>query len=730
MAIQHVITKVLKKRHQNVPMLEQTERALHELTQQLDTLRHMAGDTTELENVPEDFREVTANIGNQIGSLQQEIADLLPKVANVAERFRKDTINIGVAGRAKQGKSTILQSISGLPKELIPTREDAACTATKSKIYHFEGEAYAHIDFYAADEFLKEMVVPSFKQLRLPPPFSLRDFQNPLPPLNVEESQERLLDKEIYDQLSKLQQAFPAFHQELSTSKTIQIADIPHYVTKDHAVSMGIKAAHIYTRFPNHDVTGLCLIDLPGMEAGYNFEAKLIDSLEKEVDAVIYVKRPNPKEGVWDKIDYNILDLINASVKDIQLEQWLFIVLNELDDGSNSSAVQYLQAHVPANYTQLNMLTCMCKDSADVERSIFAPILDHLEQNLEEIDRALLTNLSSHMEQIAGKATLSLSQVMKFFHAEADELGVFKTFKRCFEEFHQKLANTLENLVVEVRTRTYLDENQQNFLATVKAICREAEENPPVPSVEELKNRFYPEGGWFGIVEETLPNLRTELAESLAEGLNVFLEDMIENIYRDILVEAIPEKLRALVASDDKKLTPREQMEAFYELLDPHEHPKLRGAFKYIFGFDFSYQSHFHYRVRQQMKSLDPLMDASLVPDLIPSNAGKEQAEDIQRGLATMYAQAVAKIQKQFITEMQADPGNAVFALVEEIRDRLLRKEGVIDEWETFLLLRRGEVWPEEFSRFDQQTKLRKQWQGALESVLTSCRALQQGFRP
>ena len=105
MSIKAVISEVLKKRHQNVPMLEQTERELLELSRQLDALRSMASDTADSANVPPDFRDATANIANQVGNLQQDITELLPKVTNLTERFRKDTVNIAMAGKAKQGKS-------------------------------------------------------------------------------------------------------------------------------------------------------------------------------------------------------------------------------------------------------------------------------------------------------------------------------------------------------------------------------------------------------------------------------------------------------------------------------------------------------------------------------------------------------------------------------------------------------------------------------------------------
>ncbi|GAK49413.1 hypothetical protein U14_00635 [Candidatus Moduliflexus flocculans] len=726
MSIKAVISEVLKKRHQNVPMLEQTERELLELSRQLDALRSMASDTADSANVPPDFRDATANIANQVGNLQQDITELLPKVSNVTERFRKETINICVAGRAKQGKSTILQSISGLPKEFIPVKEDAACTATKSKIYHVEGEPYARIDFYAADEFLKEMVAPSFKRLRLSPPFSLREFQNPLPPLNPEGDQ-MLLDKEVYSQLANVHRAFPAFQQELSTSKTIRITDIPNYVTKDNDVSMGIKTAHISTRFPNHDVTGLCLIDLPGMEAGYNFEAKLLDSLEKEVDAVVYVKRPNPKEGIWDKIDYNILDMINATLKDIQLEQWLFIVLNELEDGANTGAVQFLKDHPPANYTGLKMLTCMCKDSENVERDIFAPILRHLEQNLEKIDRVILESLARSVEQIISKATLQLGPALKFFSAVQGDGGQHEKFWELFDRFLKDSKTNLEKLVKEVHEKIYLDGIQQKFLAKVEEICDAAEQNVPIPSVQELEDEYYKCGGWFGVVEKYLHHLRAHLTKHLAQYLDLHLDELVERVFREVLVRSLskPEGLLKMVKQQDETLKERQILEAFYHLLDPKQHQQLCQAFEYMFKFNFSYQSHFHYRVRQQMKTLDPLDNPESVTGIVPPNATAQHAPDIARGLETMYRQSLGRIRKQFINEMQADPGNAIFALVEEIRDRLARSENIDKEWRSFLYLRRAQVWPDEFNQFEQETALRQKWQNMLDVLLTQCRTLQ-----
>lgn len=731
MAIQHVITEVLKKRHQKVPMLERAERELHELSQQLDALRHMANETAEVANVPDEFRDVTANIANQVGNLQQEITALLPKFTNITERFRKTTINIGVAGKARQGKSTVLQHISGLRDQEIPTSNELPCTGAKSKIYDYEGEPYAQIDFYSADEFLKENLAWYFKRLKLPTPFSLRDFKNPLPPLNIENSTERMLDQAIYDRLILIHKAFPTFENCLSTSKRVPLQEIPDYVTQRKNMYMAVKVAHIYTKFPNHDVTGLCLVDLPGLEAAQNQEIKLVSSLEREVDAVIFMKLPSSMGDLWDDNDYKVINLIDNSVKEIELNNWLFIVLNELQDSSNAKIVQLLKDNPPADYKQLNLLISKCKNPTDVERNVFASVLNHLEQNLEKIDRVLLDSLTRSMEQIVSKVTLQLSPALKFFSAAQGDGGQHEKFWELFDRFLKDSKTNLEKLVKEVHEKSYLDGIQQTFLAKVKEICDAAEQNVPIPSAQELEDEYYKCGGWFGVVEKYLHHLRAHLTKHLAQHLDLHLEDLVERVFREVLVRSLsePEGLLAMVKQQDDTLKERQILEAFYHLLNPQQHKQLCHAFEYMFKFNFSYQSHFHYRVRQQMKSLDPLDNPESVTGIVPPNAIAQHAPDIARGLETMYRQTLSRIRKQFINEMQADPSNAIFALVEEIRDQLARSENIDKEWRSFLYLSRAQVWPEEFNQFEQETALRQKWQKILDTILTQSQTLQSTLR-
>lgn len=731
MSIKAVISEVLKKRHQNVPMLEQTERELLELSRQLDALRSMASDTADGANVPPDFRDATANIANQVGHLKNDITELLPKLANLTERFRKPTINIGVAGNARQGKSTVLQHISGLTDQEIPTSNELPCTGAKSKIYHFDGDPYAEIEFYSADEFFRDIILPyfqDFQRLNFPMIYTLKEFEKPLPPLNLAQSAESVSVEMKYNKLAEIHQAFPTFKHLLSTEKTIPLAEISEYVTQRNKLYLAVKTAYIYTKFPNHDVTGLCFVDLPGMEAAQYHEVKLALSLKQEVDAVIFLKRPDPKGDQWQKADLAVLDMIASAAPEIELSNWLFIVLNEMHDPSNAHLIPLLQNAAPNRARQSNMLVSNCKDWQGSEM-VFEAVLKHLEQNLEKIDRVLLENLTRSVEQIVSKLTLNLSPMLTFFHTATKGLGPEKKFRELFRKFYNILANSLEKLVKKAQDQASLSQTEKEFIDKVKEICDATEKTPPVPSIDYFEDRFRVKGGWYGAVEEELHHLRSHLTKHLSEGLDVYLEDKVSDVFSDVLEQAIPKTLHSLLSSKTEQANARVLLKEFHALLDPAEQPKLCTAFEYMLRFNFSYQSHFHYRVRRLMTSVDPISNPNLVPEIVPPNATIENVEDISRGLSLMYLQSIAEVRKEFIDKMRDDVGNAIFALVEEIRDQLLFSENIEDEWWAFLYLRRGDVWPDEFSQFEQQTALRQRWQKSIEDVLGQCRILQTALK-
>ncbi len=733
MSVRAVIAEVLDQRHSKVLLLEKVHHGLAELEMHLDNLQQMAIEVeADAEAVPADLISLTAQITQPLQGLQAEVTQLNAAVTNLTKRFSKETINIGVAGKARQGKSTLLQKISGLSNKEIPTSDELPCTGTKSKIYHSEENAYAKIEFYSKEEFLKEILHPYFDKLNLAKPFSLKRFGEILPELSDTRQDDRNLDKAIYETLNFIHENYPDFAEFLSKSpKTLELEEILDYVTQSGGRTryLAVKSANIYTKFPNYDVTGLCLVDLPGLEAAQGHEKKLVASLEHEVDAVIFVKSPNVLGTDWEQADYNVFDLIDNAIKEIELADRLFIVLNEKNDGSNQKQVQLLKDKPPETYSKPRILTANCSDATEVEQKVFSVVLKHIEKNLESTDRQYVKTLAEKMTTILKTLQPVFNPILDTLDTTHADLSRERKYRLLSEKFIRDLTTGLEKLVLEVQQELNISEE---FKQRVEEICETAAQSAPIPRKEELAEQYLEYSGWKGLVGDELNYLRAHLTEYLATKLDEYLQSKIDDALRQILERVFPQALQRVIPHN---LTtagdPRHIILEFQKLLNKAEHPNLYKTFEYILKFNFSYHSHFHYRVREEMGLLSTYSSDS-IDDIVPQDATREnfleKAEEIARGLDSHYQQTIYRLRKKFSEKMQADPANALLALVEEVKDRLVRAKGIKEEWKSFLDPIRSQLWAEEFSRFDKEIILRKQWRTAIEDVLKCVQQIQAEF--
>jgi len=734
--IRLIITEVLKKRHQKVANLEKIRQGLSELEISLDNLQQMMNQTRDqTAGIPSDFVNVISDITNNTSHIHDKIVAINLSVAHLVKRFGKETINIGVAGKARQGKSTLLQKISGLSDTEIPTSNELPCTGAKSKIYHYEGRSYARVEFYTQEEFLKEILQPYFEKLRLPRPILLERFREILPDFGGETNQDRNLEKAIYEKLKDIHHAFPSFYHFLSKpAEVLELSQIVEYVTQSHGRTkyFSVRAANVYTKFPNHDVTGLCLVDLPGLEAAQGHEKKLVSSLEQEVDAVILVKLPSAQGTQYDADDYKVIDLINDSIKEIDLTDWLFIILNELSDGSNKAQVQLLLDNPPMTYSKPTILKANCNDTAEVEQHIFSPMLKHIEQKLETIDKQYVKALATQFDRIANELRGILHPAHQSLATELPGLGMDMEFSKLFRQFMGDLKVGLEDLVLTIRQEIQL--LGAEFEQKVIEVCAVAKKNPPISEPMELARQYKVFGGWNRAVEEQLNHLRAYLTEHLATHLDTYLQAKIDEKLTAFVSQIFPNTFREVLLQDNQEgNNSRLMLKVLLEQLSQTKQPILYTSFEYILKFSFAYHSHFHYRVREEMRGLETYTDAS-VREIVPNDATQEnileKAEEIAAGLLERYQKTVYYVNKRLSgKEMQTDPGRAIFSLVEEIKDRLIRtREIEEEEWRPFLSEMRGKLWTEAFGHFEREIALKRQWQQAMEGILRNVEYVQTGF--
>jgi energy-coupling factor transporter ATP-binding protein EcfA2 len=313
----------------------------------------------------------------QINLMQMEsqIRAERDRLDNLITRLSRPTLNIGVVGRMGQGKSTFLQRLSGLTDDEIPARKGGACTAVRSKIYHHEGETKASVTFHSEDSFLQEVIRPYYEALGFTnPPANLDVFASaslPMEPTGV--TLQTMYEHLKNDYQQNLQQ-YRNFLKE-SSSRTMDIPkeQIPTYVVQQRDAHkrlttfnhLAVREVNIRCRFMQSGVNKLGLVDVPGLGDTRLGDTKLIlETLGREVDAVLFLRRPDSLRYQWDQDDLDLYDLAAEALPNLAARS--FMLMNrQLIDGDNIEACEVMQRDLG----KMKVVECLIADCADAQEA-------------------------------------------------------------------------------------------------------------------------------------------------------------------------------------------------------------------------------------------------------------------------------------------------------------------------------------------------------------------------
>lgn len=387
---QSKISKIIEQRRPLANSIERTEKNLRVLLEKLESL-----EACQQYLLPRVDGEVLGKLQSiNCRDLINDIESEFGKISKLKTRFLRNTLNIGVIGRARQGKSRLLQSLSGLSTVEIPTGEHSHCTGVQSTICHNSNiETYGEVQFYSEREFLDTVIAPYYDKLNLGvKPFSLDEFKRkPLPTLS-EELSKKAVEGAIYEHLCKYHEHFDDYYHFINTlPKQINRQEIREYVAQDNSSGnrvyfkyLAVKEAKIFCSFPNMDVGQIALIDMPGLgDTGLGDEERLIKILSKNVDLVLFIRLPKPLGEFWADVDVKLYDVAKSALTEISLEKWSFLVLNRTfassQIGDNSAYCQDLaNSHHDKNIRVVDCIIANCADSEDANFKVLDRVLDYL----------------------------------------------------------------------------------------------------------------------------------------------------------------------------------------------------------------------------------------------------------------------------------------------------------------------------------------------------------------
>jgi hypothetical protein len=314
--IQSKIDEIIGNRRKFLPQVENSIITIEKRITSLQVLLRLIVELSSKEKddgIKQEINGASSSLSNLIHSLKKQVTAL----EILTTRFARNTVNIGVSGEARVGKSTTLQKLTGLSDTQIPTGDGLPVTAVRSEIYNSSDE-YAEITFRDQLSFIGEYINPHLNIVNTVAKNKLVITSvTELRHANIPESLGNNIDSVTSDSLRKLREAQRGIDTYSSFltggSQKVKLPELRKFVaypTNDEIKAeesgektaerayIAVKGVRIFCKFPSLAAVKIGLVDLPGLgEIGDSVADIHLHGLEDGVDQIFLIMRPTESEG-------------------------------------------------------------------------------------------------------------------------------------------------------------------------------------------------------------------------------------------------------------------------------------------------------------------------------------------------------------------------------------------------------------------------------------------------
>mgnify|MGYP002623698919 CR=1 FL=1 len=745
--IQENIQSIIRQRQPLALRVMKARESLSAALEGFERFNFLCRETFQDKDLAKEFNGVVS-ILEEADKIAGDATKRLEELKHIQKRLTRNTLNIAVIGRARQGKSRLLQTITGLTADEIPDSNGGFCTGVRSDIINEDTEmTYAIVNFLTEAKFISENVTPYFAELKnffSIVPTSLSEFKSlsiPMP----EDSLDTSINQHL-KHLADLQRNIPQYEHLLDQRpRRIKKEEIRLYVAQDDKEGnrgyynyLAVESVEIFCRFPNSEVGALRLIDLPGLgDTKLGDVGRVVNALKDQVDLVLFLTKPSNAGAGWQDIDTDLYSQARSALGEkLPIERWAFWVFNHDSRAGADNEIQCKLLRDSISDAQIKVAQTIvvdCTHSHDVSKNLIDVALAHLSRNIERNDREYAENIQSMVNSTVQNMRAFVENVRALLKDDDDFDKDSDTFDVLFEDLWDALRGEMQACVGEdSRLRANRKEPYMELMKEIEQVLEEERTNEFPLTEEEIKRASRGEGGVLTAYQNALHYLRTRLSGKLQISLDRILDDLLKKMKSEFTeIFATTGKLNI------KRFDNVSNHELLGKMIDyiqasgnSETMPTILKGLKFLDEWTMSYRSFIQHRLRGALNVLD--YDEKECQDKgTPRNAS--QAVEILRG---EYEETIYKV-KQALDGIYTEPNEAAFAVAEEFKDIMIRsneirthsdenekphqkfKNDLKIQWRRFYRPIRGDVWPDEYGHSQRRRDINTKLRAPLDSLLS-----------